>query len=100
MENYIQIINDYEELYSEMGENLCAGGHPKQPPAQKASVLAVSISARQQKLICSSGREPASTKGHFYCLKVAGGCCARQQRPVLATRTNHFWRSVLICTLF
>jgi hypothetical protein len=26
-------------------------------------------------------------------LKVAHGCCARQQRPVLAARTNRFWRS-------
>jgi hypothetical protein len=36
---------------------------------------------------------PASTKGHFYWLKVAGGCLARQQKPVLAARTNRFWPS-------
>jgi hypothetical protein len=42
-----------------------------------------------------AGRLPASTKGHFYWLKVAGGCRARQQKPVLAARTNRFWPSVL-----
>jgi hypothetical protein len=41
-----------------------------------------------------TGRPPASTKGHFYWLKVAGGCLARQQKPVLAARTNRFWPSV------
>jgi hypothetical protein len=40
-----------------------------------------------------AGRPPASTKGHFYCLKVAGGCRAHQQNPVLAVRTNCFWPS-------
>jgi hypothetical protein len=40
-----------------------------------------------------AGRPPASTKGHFYWLKVAGGYRARQQKPVLATRTNRFWPS-------
>jgi hypothetical protein len=40
-----------------------------------------------------AGRPPASTKGHFYWLKVAGGCLARQQKPVLAARTNRFWPS-------
>jgi hypothetical protein len=40
-----------------------------------------------------AGRPPASTKGHFYWLKVAGGCLARQQKPVLAARTNRFWLS-------
>jgi hypothetical protein len=38
-----------------------------------------------------AGRPPASTKGHFYWLKVARGCLARQQKPVLAARTNRFW---------
>jgi hypothetical protein len=37
-----------------------------------------------------AGRPPASTKGHFYWLKVAGGCLARQQKPVLAAKTNRF----------
>jgi hypothetical protein len=41
-----------------------------------------------------AGRPPASTKGHFYWLKVAGGCRARQQKPVLAARINRFWPSV------
>jgi hypothetical protein len=40
-----------------------------------------------------AGRPPASTKGHFYWLKVAGRCRARQQKPVLAARTNRFWPS-------
>jgi hypothetical protein len=40
-----------------------------------------------------AGQPPASTKGHFYWLKVAGGCRARQQKPVLAARTNRFWPS-------
>jgi hypothetical protein len=40
-----------------------------------------------------AGRPPASTKGHFYWLKVVGGCLARQQKPVLAARTNRFWPS-------
>jgi hypothetical protein len=40
-----------------------------------------------------AGRPPASTKGHFYGLKVAGGCHARQQKPILAAGTNHFWPS-------
>jgi hypothetical protein len=30
-----------------------------------------------------AGWLPASTKGHFYWLKVAGGCRARQQKPIL-----------------
>jgi flavoprotein len=60
MENYIK-PKDYEELYIKRGKPLCAGGsiknchhkkhcasgRPKQPQAQKASVLAVSISACQ-----------------------------------------------------
>jgi hypothetical protein len=37
-----------------------------------------------------AGRPPASTKCHFYWLKVVGGCLARQQKPVLAVRTNRF----------
>jgi hypothetical protein len=32
---------------------------------------------------------------HFYWLKVVGRCCAREQRPVLAAKTNHFWQSVV-----
>jgi hypothetical protein len=39
------------------------------------------------------GGPPAYTKGHFYWLKVAGGCRTSQQRPVLAARTNRFWPS-------
>jgi hypothetical protein len=61
------------------GENAFCGGRSKQPPAKMTLVLA--------------GRLPASTKGHFYWLKVAGGCRARQQKPVLAARTNRFWPS-------
>jgi hypothetical protein len=37
-----------------------------------------------------AGRPPASTNGHFYWLKVVGGCLTRQQKPVLAARTNRF----------
>jgi hypothetical protein len=43
-----------------------------------------------------AGRPPASTKGHFYWLKIAGGCLARQQKPVLAARTNRFWPNELL----
>jgi hypothetical protein len=42
-----------------------------------------------------AGRLPASTMVHFYWLKVASGCRARQQKPVLAARTNRFWPSEL-----
>jgi hypothetical protein len=38
-----------------------------------------------------AGWPPASTKGHFYWLKVADP--ARQQKPVLAVRRNCFWHS-------
>jgi hypothetical protein len=85
MVNYIQIINDYEELYSKMGKKLCVGrqhkespaqkaldgGHPKQPPTQKAFVMEVGISTRQH-------------KGPFLLAS-----CWR----VLADRTNCLWRS-------
>jgi hypothetical protein len=40
-----------------------------------------------------AGRPPASTKGHLYWLKVVGGWYARQQRLVLAARTNRFGHS-------
>lgn len=67
---YIQIINDYAELYGKMGKTFvlagsikngqhwkhCAGGRCKEPPTRKASMLAVGISARQHKLICADGR--------------------------------------------
>jgi hypothetical protein len=85
MTNYIQIINNYEELYSKVGKKLCAGrqhkellaqkalagGRPKQPPAQKASVMEVGISARPHK-----------------CPFLLASCWR-----VLADRTNCFWRS-------
>jgi hypothetical protein len=41
-----------------------------------------------------AGRPPASTNGHLYWLKVAGGSLAHQQKPVLAAKTNRFWPSV------
>jgi hypothetical protein len=45
-ENYIQIINDCGELYTKW-ENAFSGGQPKQPPAEKAFVLAGCLSNRQ-----------------------------------------------------
>lgn len=91
MENYIQIINDYEELYSKIGETFVLVGTIKNRQHKKYSMLAVGIRARQQKkIICAGGWAPASRKGHFYWVKVAGGCCVWQQRHVLAARTNGF----------
>jgi hypothetical protein len=57
---------------------LCAGGRLNHPPAQMP--------------LCWQAR-PASTKGHLYWLKVVGGWYARQQKLVLAARTNRFGHS-------
>jgi hypothetical protein len=44
-------------------------------------------------LICAGGPATRQHKGPFYWLKVAGGCRARQQKLVLAAKTNRFWPS-------
>jgi hypothetical protein len=46
MINYIQIINNYGELYRKW-ENAFCGGRPKQPPAKMTFVLAGGLSNRQ-----------------------------------------------------
>jgi hypothetical protein len=89
-------------------KNAFCVGRSKQPPAKMTLVLASHLNDRQHKChLCwwsfkwpastngsvLAGRLPASIKGHFYWLKVAGGCRARQQKPVLAARTNRFWPS-------
>jgi hypothetical protein len=122
MINYIQIINNYEELYriwekcfmwravqaTASKDDPCAGGSLKRPLAQMAFVLAGYLSNREQRWhLCwpsfkwpasTNGSVlaawlPASTTGHLYWLKVAGGCRARHQKQVLAARTNRFWPS-------
>jgi hypothetical protein len=37
-----------------------------------------------------AGRPPASTKGHFYWLKVAGGCRTRQQKTGFSREDKSF----------
>lgn len=56
-------------------------------------MLAGAYVARQHCDISASGRAPASTDRHFYWLKSTGGCSTRQQRYVLAVRTNFLWPS-------
>jgi hypothetical protein len=46
MTNYIQIINNYGELYRN-GKNAFCGGRPKQLPAKMTFVLAGGLSNRQ-----------------------------------------------------
>jgi hypothetical protein len=41
------------------------------------------------------GRAPASKDSHLCWHKIAGGCCARQHKCVLAARKNRFWPSEL-----
>jgi hypothetical protein len=62
MTNYIQIINNYGELYRKWGkcflwravsatankDEFCAGGHPKKPPALMVFVLAGCLSNRRR----------------------------------------------------
>jgi hypothetical protein len=111
MTNYIQIINNYGELYSKW-EKCFLWRRSKQLPAKMTLVLAVHLNDRQHGWhLCwrsfkwpastnwsvLAGRPPTSTKGHFYWLKVAGGCRARQQKPVLAAGTNRFWPSGELC---
>jgi hypothetical protein len=62
MTNYIQIINNYGELYRKWEkcflwravyataskDEFCAGGHPKKPPALMAFVLAGCLSNHQR----------------------------------------------------
>jgi hypothetical protein len=37
-----------------------------------------------------AGRPPANTKGHFYWLKVAAGCLARQQKTGFSRQDKSF----------
>jgi hypothetical protein len=48
MTNYIQIINNYGELYRKW-KNIICGGRSKQPPAKMTLVLAVHLNDRQHK---------------------------------------------------
>jgi hypothetical protein len=38
---------------------------------------------------------PASKDSHLCWHKIAGGCCARQHKGVLAASKNRFWPSVI-----
>jgi hypothetical protein len=54
---------------------------------------------RQHKWLSAGGPATRQHKGSFLLVKVAGGCRARQQKPALATKTNHFWPSAQAASL-
>jgi hypothetical protein len=44
-------------------------------------------------VVRGGGRAPASKDSHLCWHKIAGGCCARQHKGVLAASKNRFWHS-------
>jgi hypothetical protein len=49
-------------------------------------------------VVRGGGRAPASKDSHLCWHKIAGGCCARQHKGVLAASKNRFWPSEQNCS--